>query len=97
MLTFLLSIADESQHDKIKFIYSEFRGDMLKYAKYIFRRSGNKYCDFDVEDAVQNAFVKVVKKINIIDFSHGEKTVKNYVFSILVNEIYKILNEKEWL
>ena len=72
MLTFLLSIADESQHDKIKFIYREFRGDMLKYAKYIFRRSGNKYCDFDVEDAVQNAFYKITLYIEAIDFTRSE-------------------------
>lgn len=94
MLTFLLSIADESQHDKIKFIYREFRGDMLKYAKYIFRRSGNKYCDFDVEDAVQNAFYKITLYIEAIDFTRSEKSIKSYCLSIVANEVSDILEDR---
>ncbi len=94
MLYFLLSIADEGQHDKIKFIYRKFGDDMLRFAKYLFRCSGNKYCGFDVEDAVQRAFYKITRYIDAIDFARGEKSVKSYCLSIVSNEVSDILEDR---
>ena len=47
----------------------------------------------EAEDALQNAFMKIVKHIDKIDFSRGEKTIKNYCFTILTNEISNLLQE----
>jgi RNA polymerase sigma-70 factor (ECF subfamily) len=66
---------------------------MMRFAASKLGRFGRSVESHEAEDAVQNAFVKIVKNIDKIDFSRGEKRVKNYCFSILVNEIYNFLEE----
>ena len=95
MLLFLLSITDESNHDIIEKIYNNYHDKMLVLAEQkLLRFEMNDYKN-NAEDAVQNAFVKIVKNIDRIDFSRGENDVRNYIFSILTNEILNILDENE--
>lgn len=93
MLQFLLTVSDESDHSKIEYIYDKFYAGMMRFAKSRLRRFGRTHNSFDAEDVVQNTFMKIVKNIDRIDMSRGEKAVKNYCFSILVNEIYNFLEE----
>ena len=95
MLQFLLSISDESNHDKIEEIFLKYHDTMLKFAQRKLLYYNNDDHIHNAEDAVQNAFVKIVKNIDKIDFDRGERAVKNFIFSILVNEIYNILEKNK--
>ena len=95
MLLFLMSIAEEDDREKVKKFYRTYKEEMMKFAIGRFKRAGRKNFVFDAEDAVQATFFKIIKYISKIDFNRDEKSVKNYVFSILTREIYKILRKKE--
>ena len=86
MLQFLLSIADESDHAKVEYIYNRFHKDMLRVAKARLYRFGIPNYELDAEDIVQNAFVKIVKYIKRIDFTAEDGTIRAYVLKIVVNE-----------
>ena len=64
---------------------------MIRFAKNRFKQNGILNYEIDAEDAVQNAFEKITKYINAIDFSVIEKTMKSYVLSIVSNEVINIL------
>ena len=95
MLQFLLTLTDESNHGKVEHIYDTYHDYMMKYAVSKLQAVGRKNAIYDAEDAVQNAFMKIVKHIDKIDFSRGEKDVKNYRLTILCNEICNILTHNE--
>ena len=95
MLLFLMSMVEESNRDKVEELYHRYEKDMFKYAISRFSQAGRKNFLFDTEDAVQATFFNLFKYASNIDFSRGEKEVKNYVFSALTNEINKILRKKE--
>lgn len=92
MLQFLLTLVDESDREKIERIYSTYHEHMMKYAVSKLQAMGRTNYTYDAEDAVQNAFMKIAKYIDSIDFSRGEKDVKNYCFAVLSNEICNVLN-----
>ena len=95
MLSFLLALADESDRDRIEELYNKYHNDMLKYAIAKLSEMGSNDAQHDAEDAVQNAFIKIVKNISNIDFSRTEKEIKCYVFSILVNQIHDITSRDD--
>ena len=95
MLQFLLTLTDESNHGKIEHLYNTYHDYMMKCAVTKFKSLGRSNYVYDSEDAVQNAFMKITKYIDNIDFSRGEKDVKNYCLSILSNEISNILSENQ--
>ena len=95
MLQFLLTLSDESSHGKIEHIYHTYHDYMMRYAISRFQAIGRTNFKYDAEDAVQNAFVKITKHIDRIDFSRGEIDVKNYCLSILSNEIYNFLSDNK--
>ena len=95
MLQFLLTISDEPKRGKIEYIYKKLHDKMMIYAISSFQSFGRKNFLFDAEDAVQNTFMKIARVVDRIDFSRGEKSVKNYCFSILSNEISNILHQNE--
>ena len=95
MLTFLLSIADSSNHDKIIYLYNHFYNDLFAYAYKRFVAYNRKNYLYDTEDAVQNTFIKVCKYIHKIDFSLDEHKIKAYIFSILCNEISNIIKDEK--
>ncbi len=94
MLYFLLSIAEESERDKIEFIYTQFREDMLKYAKARFRHSGYENCELNAEDAVQNAFYKLTLYIKALDFTRGKQCIKSYCLTVVSNEVTNIMKDR---
>ena len=95
MLQFLLAISDSSDHEKIKRIYDDYQFFMLKYATNKLKNMGRRNYFYEAEDVVQNSFMRITRYINNIDFSLGEMCVKNYVFSILNNEICDFIDENE--
>ncbi len=95
MLQFLLTLTDESNHGKIVHIYDTYHDYMMRYAVSKFQAMGRTNSVYDAEDAVQGAFVKITRYIAAIDFSRGEKDVKNYCFAILNNEICNVLNDNQ--
>jgi RNA polymerase sigma-70 factor (ECF subfamily) len=68
---------------------------MMKYAVSKLQAAGRTNFVYDAEDAVQNAFMKITKYIDAIDFSRGEKDVKNYCLTILCNEVCNVLHDNE--
>ena len=95
MLQFLLTLTDESGRHKIEHIYVTYHDYMMKYAIVKLRATGRTNFICDAEDAVQNAFVKITKHIDKIDFYRSERDIKNYCFSILNNEICNLLNDEQ--
>ena len=95
MLQFLLTLSDESNHGKIEHIYYTYHDYMMRYAVSRFYASGRTNYKYDAEDAVQNAFMKITRHIDKIDFSRGEQDVKNYVLTIIHNEVCNIFDENE--
>lgn len=95
MLQFLLTISDEASHRKIENIYNTYHIQMMRYAISKFQSLGRTNFLYDAEDAVQNAFIKITRYIDKIDFDREEKDIKNYVFSILYNEINDLINNDE--
>ena len=93
MLQFLLTLTDESNHGKVEHIYNTYHDYMMKYAVSKLQAAGRTNFMYDAEDAVQNSFMKIVKHIDKIDFSRGEKDVKNYCLTILCNEVCNVLSD----
>ncbi len=96
MLQFLLSIADESDHDKILYIYQHFHNDMIRHARHqLYKANVPDYLSKS-EDVVQNAFVKISLYIKAINFSVSEKELKGYVLSIVSHEVINELNDQKY-
>ena len=93
MLIFLLSLSDESNASKIEYTYNRFHTEMLKFALNRLRNYSDPNYQIDAEDVVQNAFVKIVKYIDAINFNASEKEIKAYILTIVANEVSNILSE----
>lgn len=93
MLSFLLSIADESHHAKIEYLFNRYHREMLRIARGRLRSEGRPSYEMDAEDVVQNAFVKIVRYIERIDFTKGEKAVRAYLMTTLIREINRFLKD----
>ena len=93
MLTFLLSLAEESDHGKIIYIYNTFHDDMLRLAKHRLRLAGVHAYEYEAEDAVQNAFVKLAKYISRVNFDNGDKSLRAYVMSVTANEVRNLISD----
>ncbi len=93
MLLFLLTIADEGEADKVEYVYNTYHEDMLRFAKSRLRNAGLSSYLIDAEDAVQNAFVKITKYINKIDFDAAPKELRTYLFSVVSNEVTNIIKD----
>ena len=96
MLNFLLSISDESVHSKIEHLYYTYHDDMIRFAKRRLKQSRMRNYEIDAEDAVQNAFVKITKYINKINFDESEKTIRSYMFAIVSNEVINIVSDYQY-
>ena len=92
MLSFLLSISEEKNHSKIKQLYYKYHMDMVRFAIRRLKQNGISNYEIDAEEVVQNAFEKIIKYIDAIDFSVAEKAMKSYVLSIVSNEIINLLS-----
>ena len=95
MILSLHQVNPDDNHGKVEHIYDTYHDYMMKYAVSKLQAAGRKNAIYDAEDAVQNAFMKIVKHIDKIDFSRGEKDVKNYCLTILCNEVCNVLHDNE--
>ena len=93
MLLFLLSIADEKDHAKIEYVYRRYHNDMMRVAKSRMRRFGVQNYELDAENAVQNAFVKITKYIDRIDFEADDHAIRSYVLRIVTNECASLASD----
>lgn len=89
MLAFLLSITDEKSHDKIIYLYKKYHRRALRLAEKMLRGTSNT--KFDAEDAVGEAFVKIVKNISYIDFSRTDEEIEAYICRTVKNECFRFL------
>ena len=95
MLAFLLSLADESDHDKIVYLYENFHDVMIRYARHkLYIARAFDYVN-RAEDVVQNAFVRMTKYIHSIDFTVSERELRNYILSVVSNEVIRELKDEE--
>lgn len=93
MLAFLLSLADESDHDKILYLYEHFHEDMIRAAKHKLSMAGMpNYADV-AQDVVQNAFVKLTLYVKAINFDVSEKELRSYVLSTVAHEVVNELED----
>ena len=93
MLSFLLTIADDSDKEKVERIYNKFHDDMMRFACYTVRKLNVQNVMKNAEDVVQNAFIKIIKNINKINFSLGDDSVRSYIFTIVCNEANNLLKQ----
>ncbi len=94
MLGFLLSISDESNHDRIEYIYATYSNDMLRYAKYKLKNRGVSNYELDAEDVVQNSFLRIIRYIDRISRKASGKELRTYLFSIVSREVDKLLKDQ---
>lgn len=93
MLMFLTSALDDADSSKIKYLYKRFHFEMLRLARLKFQSYGSFNAEEDAEDAVQCLFWRVTKWIKKIDFDRSETDIRNYLITILYNEISTILKK----
>lgn len=91
MLVFLLSIADPENRDQIEEIYRKYHIEMYKIAKYKLRHNPNP--SLEAEEALQNAFVKIIEHFDSIRFDSSERALHAYFLAIVTNEAINILNK----
>ena len=95
MLAFLLTIADESDREKVLHIYNKYYIDMMNFAKYYLKEHSDSNIQKNAEDAVQNTFVRIIKFIRLIDFNREDDDIRKYLISIVCHEVLDILGETD--
>lgn len=90
MLLFLLSIADDDTREKVEEIYRKYHIPMFKVAKYKLR--GRPNAAEEAEEALQNAFVKIIEHFDSIRLDESERCLHAYFLAIATNEAINIIN-----
>lgn len=93
MLDFLLAIADENDRSKVEEIYQKYHEIMYKVA--LSKLSGRPNATYEAEDAIQNAFIKIINHLQSIRFNECEERLEAYFVSIATNEAMNILSHKK--
>ena len=94
MLLLLMLTADESQLEKILWLYDTYHDGMLRYARKLLSVCGNNNYMQDGEDVVQNAFMKITRSIDRIDTSLPENVIGGYMMRIVKNEVTDLINKR---
>ncbi len=76
-------------------LYDKYHANMLRYARSLLRRLGDKNYTMDAEDVVQNAFIKIMRYADRIDLSLPEEAVGGYLFTIVEREVSNFLSKQE--
>ncbi len=92
MLVFLLSIADEKDRDKVEEIYHRYHVDMYRIARH--KLKGRPNADAEAEEAVQNAFVKIIEYFDKIRFDEPEDVLRAYYYTIVTHEALDIISKE---
>ena len=88
MFTFVLSLAELNDDDKILHIHDHYYQEMLKVAHFILKDASKT---LDEEDAVQNAFCRLQEYSHNIPSLNHEKQLRSYVLITVKREAYKLL------
>ena len=94
MLSFLLAITDESQRDKIEYRFKNFHKDMLGYASVYLRQASPNIHKADIEDVVENAFIRLTKYASGINPNAEKEELRAYVLTIVINECKRFIERK---
>lgn len=92
MLPFLLTFADEPDRNKIDIIYKKY--NKIMYAVAYRKLSGRSNAAYEAEEAVQNAFVKIIKYIDSVRMDEDEDRLTAYFTSIATNEAINIMKKR---
>ena len=92
MLSFLLAISDEKDRAKVEEIYIKYRKIMYAVARN--KLSSRPNASFEAEEAVQNAFIKIIDHFDSIRFDESEERLRAYFISIATNEAINIINKQ---
>lgn len=96
MLIFLLTLFDDDNRKKFEMLYGKYHAFMLRCARSIMKRFKHDNFDLDCEDAVQNAYVKIIQ-YDKIDLTRNENEIGAYIYTVVVNECYEIMKrQKKW-
>lgn len=79
------------KEDPVAGIYEKYGADMKKTAKAKLRDSAN--AEYDAEEAVQNAFIRIIEKRDYARF-HGSEELHAYLMMVVANEAAKILQKQ---
>ena len=93
MLAFLLAVSDGKHNAEIIELYNKYSADMLVLAKSYLKRKNQFDYEVAAEDAVQNAFLKIIRYSHKIRFDEPEKMVRAYVYAVLINECKLLIKE----
>lgn len=93
MLAFLLALADERDQERVTELYNRYHTEMYKLAMYKLAPRPN--ARDEAEEAVQNAFVKIIEHFDDIRFDEGEKAIHAYVLTIVTNEAINIIRKQK--
>ena len=93
MLAFLLALADERDQEKVTELYDKYHVEMYKIAMSKLGQYSN--ATIQAEEAVQNAFVKIIDRFEAIRFEDGEKSIHAYVLTIASHEAINLLRKSE--
>ena len=88
MLLFLPDVLEEYDRRRLTVIYEKYSGRMYTAAKRILNNSE------DAEDAVQNAFYSIAKRMKNIDI-HDETALCGYLITVVKNEAVTILRKRK--
>lgn len=88
MLLFTAEFAGRSKKERLSDLYEKHSRRMFTAAKRILGS------ERDAEDAVQNAFVSVAKKMDLIN-DRDDDAMCGYLFAVVKNEAYLILRKRK--
>ena len=96
MLLFLYTLVDPDDKYKIEYIYQTFHDDMIRLARSKLKTANMSNYNYDAEDVVQNAFVKITKYIKKIDIHVNPIALRAYIFTIVSNEANSFMQENKF-
>ena len=93
MLAFLLSLTDESNHNKVLYLYEKYYGEALRIARCKLSCMPNP--EIDAQDATQEAFSKITTHIDYVDFELEDSKIRSYVMEVVRNEAINIIRQRK--
>ncbi len=93
MLSILLTMVDDDNKPKIRYLYKTYHEDMIRFARAKLRQMNCREYYYDAEDVVQEAFLRIVKYIDHIHIRGDEKSLKAYLLTVVANRIAELSKE----
>lgn len=95
MLPMLLTLVEQEDRDKLRYLYDTYQKTMLRLARAKLKSYGSDNVAWDAEDAVQNAWCRIAKHAEAIDLSQNERVVKSYILTIVSNECSRLMRQRK--